>query len=261
MPELALPLDDLTQQITEHQARLEQLRREYEARQARLAELARQKEELQARLQQVEAEMQAVKGGPSGAAAAPTPPAPLPAGEGEGRPTLTELLVEAVRAAGRPVTVKQLAQEVTRRNFPTTSRNVTNLVSTRVKQLVQRGTFRRAPGRSGVLLATPATGPTAPAAKAPPGTAAGTRKEGGARQEAARAKPNGQGGRRSLRALLADLLRKSRGPLAARELAAQALAAGYQTRSKNFTDVVWTALGQMDDVENVPGQGWRLKKG
>ena len=31
--------------------------------------------------------------------------------------------------------------------------------------------------------------------------------------------------------------------------------------SKDFTDVVWTALGQMKNVENVKGQGWRLKKG
>jgi hypothetical protein len=39
------------------------------------------------------------------------------------------------------------------------------------------------------------------------------------------------------------------------------LATGYQTTSKNFTDVVWTALGQMKDAENVKGQGRRLKKG
>jgi len=38
------------------------------------------------------------------------------------------------------------------------------------------------------------------------------------------------------------------------------LATGYQTKSKDFTGVVWTALGQMNNVENVKGQGWRLKK-
>ena len=60
--------------------------------------------------------------------------------------------------------------------------------------------------------------------------------------------------------MLTELLQKARKPLAARELAEQALAAGYRTQSKDFTDVVWTALGQLDGVENVKGQGWRLRK-
>ena len=46
----------------------------------------------------------------------------------------------------------------------------------------------------------------------------------------------------------------------AHDLATQALAAGYTTRSKTFINVIWTALGQMKDVENVPGQGFRLKQ-
>ena len=45
----------------------------------------------------------------------------------------------------------------------------------------------------------------------------------------------------------------------ARDLAEQVLATGYMTTSKNFTDVVWTALAQMK-AENVKGKGWRLKK-
>ncbi len=38
------------------------------------------------------------------------------------------------------------------------------------------------------------------------------------------------------------------------------LAQGYQSQSKDFTTVVWAMLGKMDNVENVPGQGYRLKK-
>jgi hypothetical protein len=64
----------------------------------------------------------------------------------------------------------------------------------------------------------------------------------------------------SFRVVLVGLLKKSKRPLAARELAEQALADGYQTKSKNLTGVVWTALGQMDNVENVPGKGWCLKR-
>jgi hypothetical protein len=60
--------------------------------------------------------------------------------------------------------------------------------------------------------------------------------------------------------VLTGLLKKSKKPLAARELAERALAAGYQTASKDFTNVVWVALGNMTNVENIPGEGYRLKK-
>jgi hypothetical protein len=59
---------------------------------------------------------------------------------------------------------------------------------------------------------------------------------------------------------LTELLRKSRRPLTARALAEQVLAAGYQTQSQSLTNVVWVALGKLENVENVPGQGYRLKK-
>ena len=38
------------------------------------------------------------------------------------------------------------------------------------------------------------------------------------------------------------------------------LANGYKTKSKDFIDVVWAALGQMEGVENTKGKGWRLKE-
>ena len=56
------------------------------------------------------------------------------------------------------------------------------------------------------------------------------------------------------------LLKKSKKPLPAHELARQALKAGYQTTSKNFVDVIWNIVGTLDNVENVHGQGYRLKK-
>ncbi len=64
----------------------------------------------------------------------------------------------------------------------------------------------------------------------------------------------------SLKDLLTRLLAESDRPLKARELAERALAAGYQTQSKDFVNVVWVALGKMD-VEKVPDQGYRLEKG
>jgi hypothetical protein len=44
------------------------------------------------------------------------------------------------------------------------------------------------------------------------------------------------------------------------ELAAHALKSGYRSKSKNFADVVWVAMGNMKNVEHVPDQGYRLKR-
>jgi hypothetical protein len=153
------------------------------------------------------------------------------------------------------MTAKELAEELVHRQFPTTSRNITGLVQNRLTELVKRGVFRRAQGQPGVVLGKPAGGTKAPdAAPATPGTASS------AKAAARTTKPSQRRSQPPLRAVLTELLQKARKPLAARELAEQVLATGYQTRSKDFTDVVWTALGQLDNVENVKGQGWRLKR-
>jgi hypothetical protein len=53
---------------------------------------------------------------------------------------------------------------------------------------------------------------------------------------------------------------KSRQPLSGSELARQVLATGYKSTSKNFTQIVWDALGKMPNVEHVANQGYRLKQ-
>jgi hypothetical protein len=80
-----------------------------------------------------------------------------------------------------------------------------------------------------------------------------------AKKRLSKVKAGPRTGQPSLRSLLNELLKKSRRPMAAKELAEQVLASGYKTKSTNFLDVIWTGLGQMDNVENVPGKGWRLK--
>src|SRR5260370_180542 len=50
-------------------------------------------------------------------------------------------------------------------------------------------------------------------------------------------------------------------PIPGRELADKVLASGYQTKSKNFMNVIWVGVGKMANVENVLGKGYRLKKG
>jgi hypothetical protein len=64
-----------------------------------------------------------------------------------------------------------------------------------------------------------------------------------------------------LREILTEVLKKKGTPLPGSQLAKEALKAGYKTTSKRFADSVWTMLGTMDNVENVKGQGYRLKRG
>jgi hypothetical protein len=260
MPDATLPLDDLTQQIAQRQSELERLRLEYEARQARLADLARQRDELQAQLRQVEADIQAVTRGKAPQAttasatkppqaATPTAKAPQP----ENRLTLGDALVEVAREADRPLTARELGEQLVLRKFPTTSGNITGLVQNCLTGLVKRGVFRRVEGQPGVVLAKTGGADKVPAAKA--------HRNGMAAPAKKAAQPRLRKGQPSLRSLLTDLLQKSRKPVPARDLAERVLATGYQTTSKNFTDVVWTALGQLEGAENVKGQGWRLKRG
>jgi hypothetical protein len=259
MPDTTLPLDNLTKRIAQHEAELERLRQEYEARQARLAELARQREGLQGQLRQVEADIQAVTQGQAPRAAAtqtakvsPARPAKLvPALS----PKLADALVEVAREANRPMTARELGEQLVLRKFPTNSGNITNLVQNRLTDLVKRGVFRRIEGQPGVVLAKPGEVKKATAPKAHRNGKATK-----AKPAAPTAKPAMRKGQPSLRSLLTGLLQKSSQPVAARDLAEQVLATGYKTKSKNFTDVVWTALGQMKEAENVKGQGWRFKK-
>ena len=113
-------------------------------------------------------------------------------------------------------------------------------------------------------MAQPQAARQAPAAKAVSyGKASGRNGHAAAKAAAAAAQPakavKGQA-KVSLAELLMRLLAKSSRPLKATELAEQALAAGYQTESKAFSNVVWVALGRLPGIENVPGQGYRLKK-
>jgi hypothetical protein len=40
-----------------------------------------------------------------------------------------------------------------------------------------------------------------------------------------------------------------------RQLPSRAKAQGYHTKSKAFVQVIWVALGKMNNVEHVPGPG------
>jgi hypothetical protein len=300
MSTTAVPLQTLAQRINQHEAELAQLRKAFETRQAQLTELTHRKEQLVAQLQQVEAEIQAAgskdvpasKPAPAvspakAAPAAKTAPAPkpTPAAAPKAAPgqtvTLPQLLVQLVRQAQRPVTIKELAEQVVQSKYPTTTRNIPQLVKSRVGELLRKGVFRRLAEQPGVVLAkAPPT--TSPAAK-PSTTTSPMAKTGSAvppngpkkmpttglavpHKPAASATtpPNKSvvaGPVPALAPLLVKLLANSQRPLKARELAEQAKAVGYKTTSRDFTNVVWVAVGKLKNVENIKGQGYRLKKG
>src|SRR5437879_3614702 len=134
MPAAELPLQDLAQRLAEKQAELEAARRAYDAR---FADITRQREQLQAQLRAVDAEIQAVNStaapgaapaaAPSAPAAAPEPRAPQ--AQAKGTTSLPQFLLELVRSAGRPLTVKELTDEVVRAKLPTSSANLPKMVS------------------------------------------------------------------------------------------------------------------------------------
>jgi hypothetical protein len=279
-----LSLEAIQQRIAQQDSELQTLRRELATRRSRLQSLAERKQELKAKLRQIEAEMAAVAAGAQRPVAALLKPASQrptskpTAAPKPGQPTLAHLIVAVLRDAGRPLTVKELAKEVKRRGFQSSSANFRKLVGKNVYELVRKNILRRprdqrgflvVPGRDGKAAAK---GPGAPnakrgvmQAKAKPTPAAGpakpVAKTTAAVNGAFRSASGPQAGQHvTLRVLLTQILQQQTKPLTGSALAEAALKAGYQTSSKRFVDSVWTALGNMKNVENVKGQGYRLKK-
>jgi hypothetical protein len=294
MTTTVIPLQDLAQRINQHQAELDTLRKQYEARQADFRRFTARREELQAELLRVEAEIQAL-GQPAGpkVAAAPARPAqgqgsakrpvakasPTAAVSASAQPlSLPRLLLQIVGGATVPMTVKMLTEEAVRRGYATTSKNLAGLVDTRISELIKKRLVRRARNQPGVVaVGTSARGreqavksqplvaakstqkAVKPAAAQAPVTstiAKNVAKPASAKTAAAVASKNVQ----PLAALITKILSESAEPIPARELGRRVLSTGYQTNSKDFTNVIWVAVSKLDTVENVAGRGYRLKK-
>jgi hypothetical protein len=263
-------LEAIQRRIALQDSELKALRRELEARHSMLRSLKQRKAALQSELRQVEAEMAAVAKG----AVAPSKPAPKPsktpvskpaAPHKPGQPTLAQLLVSILRDASRPLSVLQLSQEAKRKGFKTTSKNPYKLIGKTVYTLAAKGTLRRAPDQSGFVVASTSNGrATAQGATAPHSKHVGTKSKAKAKHASnGSAKPAaGKASEQTpLRQVLEQILRRNTKPMTGGELAAEVVKAGYKTKSKRLADNVWTALGNMKNVENVNGQGYRLKQG
>jgi len=265
MTTTSVPLDEVAQRIARQQAELAALRKEYETRQASLGKLQRRKQELQHQLAQVEQQMQVITQGrqsPAEAAPVSAPATKAAAGQPKGKqdstPSMPTLLVELVRQADRALTTRQLTEALQRRKYPTTSSNLFAVVEARVNELVRKGVLRKSKDQPGYLLApgTPSTQPT-PSPRSLPTSPKPNKSVG---SSSAKTVAKTAAGQPSLQQLLVKLLARSKQPLTGAELARQVKAAGYRSTSQDLTKSVWNKLGQMDNVEHAPGQGYRLKK-
>jgi hypothetical protein len=163
------------------------------------------------------------------------------------QPTLTQLIVTLVGEAGRPLTVKEMGQELKRQGYQSQSRNVPKMLGVRAGELKKKGILRAAVGQPGFVLAQPST------SKSDRGAPPAPRRSKSNPQKSVKPQP-------PLRDVLMQILKKSSKPLTGSQLAAEARKAGYQSQSKSFVDVVWDALNKLPQVEHIPNQGYRLKK-
>jgi hypothetical protein len=252
MAPATLPLSSLAKQLAKTQSQLQRLQSRYESR---LTKLQRRRGQLQSQLEEVEAEIQASQDGSSAdgsATAAEETPAPKAKGRRGGRrPRLAAFIVKVIEEAGRPVAVKDVAEEIRRRKFPTKSKNISQLVQARLYEMVKKGMLDHPKGEGYTVRGT--NGQASGSMRAMPAPA----RKGKAKKSSA------AGGRRGsqppLREVLTRILEQSREPMGGGELAKKALASGYKSNSKSFRDVVWVNLGNMKNVEHVRGEGYRLR--
>jgi hypothetical protein len=155
-------------------------------------------------------------------------------------------MVTLVGEAGRPLTVKEMCQELKRQGYRSQSRNFPKMLAVRARELKKKGILRAAVSQPGFVLTQPST------SKSPKGTPPARRPSKSEPQQSVKQPP--------LREVLLQILKKSSKPLTGSQLAAEARKAGYQSQSKSFVDVVWDALNKLPDVEHIPNQGYRLKK-
>jgi hypothetical protein len=140
-----------------------------------------------------------------------------------------------------------MCQELKRRGYQSQSRNFPKLLAVRARELKKKGILRAAVGQPGFVPAQPSS--------------ATKHKEAPPIRRSSKSQPQRSGQQLPLREVLMQILKKSTKPMTGGQLATAALKAGFHSQSKRFVDVVWDALNKLPNVEHVPNQGYRLKKG
>jgi hypothetical protein len=265
-----LSLDAIQQRVAQQEKELQTLRRELATRQSRLQALAQRKQSLQERLRHIDAEMAAIAAGTKRPGSGSTKPAHQAAAKQpaskSSSPTLTDLIVAIVQDAGRSLTVQQITQAVKHRGFPSKSKALHKLVGKTVYLAATKGRLRRTGTVPAAFSVPSGTGSVVGGRAAKPTKTATTASSAASPKRATRGGTKAAPGSRAgsdlpLKPLLEQILQKSTKPMTGNELAQAALQAGYRTTSKRFVNSVWTALTTMKNVENVKGQGYRLKRG
>lgn len=250
-------LEVLARRIAQQESELSTLRKQMSTQ---VNQLTRQRETLASRLAKIDAEIQTVGAQVEAAPAAvksPTKPTrkgkgrrgrPAKSGKGAGAKTaggsLSKTLLDLVKEAGKPLTVAELTELAAARSGPTTSANFRKVVESRVYELTKKGHLARSADKKGYVVGDP--------------KAAKAGKKLGRKPKKAKAEPGTP--RPSLRKILLEIFQKEGRTLQVRELGEMVLATGYKTKSKDFNNVMWVALGQIDDIERDPAGGYRLKK-
>ena len=275
-----LPLQSLADRISQREKELAILREELAAHEMQFTALAQRKEELLAQLKQVEEEMANVERTAT-AAAAPPMSNPTPSASPKSTSTSTQraavavsgggaksvtpserislpkLLVSLVQRANKPVSINDLVEGVVRNKYPTKAKDLHAMIENRVSDLVRAKALKRVANQPGVVVLGKAS--------AQPATTKATSFGSNGTEKVATAKPvgstksTGSGQKLSLKDAMLQVLAKTSRPLPAQELAERVVANGYETKSKDLKNVIWVAAGKLENVENVKGEGYRLK--
>jgi hypothetical protein len=281
MSTATIPLHDLARQITAREAELAKLRQEYAQRNSKLTELNRRKEALQQQLQQLEKELQEAGKKQDSHAPAKAPVAKKATPMPSAAPKLTvaktslssepmslpKFLVHLVEQADHPLSAKELAQEVVRRKYPSKSKDLAGMVETRVSELVRKGILGRTADKTALVVAHKAGAksssptPSSKKTESRSSTSSVSAKTTKTTKTTKSTKASKTGRGSSLKQMLHDVLAASSVPMKTTELAQAVLKRGYETASKDFKNVIWVCIGDMESVENIRGQGYRLKKG
>jgi hypothetical protein len=268
-------LDDLAQRISQQQSALQALRQELQTRRQQLADLNQRKKGLLSQLREIDEEIATLAGGTKPAKVKTTRPQTgtrkakgartpsrqavvsqralsAPSAQTNGKQSLPNLLLAILGKLRRPMTVRELTKEARRRGFRTKSKDFAKNVESRCYDLQKRGLVRHPIGQPGYMLTPAATQTNLPVPSNSKRRISTTKPM---RSSTAGATVN----QLPLNQVLVNILANSREPLPAKELARRVLDSGYQTKSKQFLDVIWVALGKLKNVQNVPGVGWRHK--
>ncbi len=273
-----LPLNDLEQGILDQKATLEQMQNELKMRQAYIRDLEKEKRDLEKKLAKVQEDIEKVKAGeknppgykkskpsPKGIGTSPSAPkTAYPEAKNEKQESpggISGIILEVVKGSKGPMSRSEIVEAVLSQELDTTSKDPRRMIKKKISELankkglleqVDEGRFTIGDGTK-----APATEkPAAPTKKSPSSNNGAAEKGTGKTPE----KPKSTAPL-SLKDYIIEVLKRSRKPLQAQEIANRVLERGYETTSKDFRKRVAKELPKMPEVErSEDGSGYSLNR-